>query len=121
MRVAVVGVGHFGKLHAEKYAAMEDVELVAVVDQDAASGAEIAALHGAQALTDFRDLAGQVDAASLTVPTSLHHEVGLQLLEMGIHLLVEKPITVTVDSANALIATAKARGLTLQVGHLERF
>jgi predicted dehydrogenase len=121
LKVAVVGVGHFGRLHAEKYAAMDDVELVAVVDQDAARGADAAAAHGCQALQDFRDLAGQVDAASLTVPTSLHHAVGLEVLEMGISLLVEKPITETVDSANALIATAKARGLTLQVGHLERF
>ncbi|MBT3371846.1 MAG: Gfo/Idh/MocA family oxidoreductase [Rhodospirillaceae bacterium] len=121
LRVAVVGVGHFGRLHAEKYAAMDDVELVAVVDQDAARGAEIAAAHGCQALEHYQDLAGKVDAASLTVPTSLHHSVGLELLEMSLSLLVEKPITETVDSANALIATAKARGLTLQVGHLERF
>ncbi len=121
LRVAVVGVGHFGRLHAEKYAAMDDVELVAVVDQDAERAAEIAAAHGCQALAHHKELAGQVDAASLTVPTSLHHAVGLELLEMGLSLLVEKPITETVDSANALIATAKARGLTLQVGHLERF
>ncbi len=121
LRVAVVGVGHFGSLHADKYAAMDDVELVAGVDQDAARGAKVAATHGCQALTDYRELAGLVDAASLTVPTSLHHQVGLELLEMGLSLLVEKPITETVDSANALIATAKARGLTLQVGHLERF
>ncbi len=121
LRVAVVGVGHFGSLHAEKYAAMDDVELIAVVDQDAARRAEVAATHGCQALTDYRGLAGLVDAASLTVPTILHHQVGLELLEMGLSLLVEKPITETVDSANALIATSKARGLTLQVGHLERF
>ena len=100
---------------------MDNVEFVAVDNQDAARGAEIAALHGCRALTDYSDLAGLVDAASLTVPTSLHHDVGRALLEMGIHLLVEKPITETVDSTNTLIATAKARGLTLQVGHLERF
>ena len=121
MRVAVVGVGHFGKLHAAKYAAMEGVELVAVVDQDQKRGGDVAALYGCRALTDHRKLAGEVDAASLTVPTSLHHEVGRDLLEMDIHLLVEKPITESVDSANTLIATAHARGLTLQVGHLERF
>lgn len=121
IRVAVVGVGHFGKLHAQKYAALDGVELVAVVDRDQECGAEIASLHGCRALTDYRDLAGLVDAVSLTVPTSLHHEVGRELLEMGLHLLVEKPITESVDSANILIATAKARGLTLQVGHLERF
>ena len=121
IRAAVVGVGHFGRLHAEKYAALEEVELVAVVDQDQARCAEVATELGCRALSDYRELAGQVAAASLTVPTSLHHQVGLDLLEMDIHLLVEKPITETVDSANALIVTAKARGLTLQVGHLERF
>ena len=121
IRVAVVGVGHFGRLHAKKYAALEGVDLVAVVDQDLTRGKEVAAAFGCQALSDHQDLTGRVDAASLTVPTSLHHQVGRELLELGIHLLVEKPITETVDSANALIATAKARGLTLQVGHLERF
>ncbi len=121
LAVAVVGVGHFGSLHAQKYAAMDDVDLVAVVDQDAERGAEVAAELNCRALRDYRELAGLADAVSLTVPTSLHHQVGLELLEMGLHLLVEKPITETVDSANALVATAKARGLTLQVGHLERF
>ncbi|MBL6953176.1 MAG: Gfo/Idh/MocA family oxidoreductase [Alphaproteobacteria bacterium] len=121
MRVAVVGVGHFGRLHAEKYAAMADVELVAVVDQDQARGEEIAAHLGCRALQDYRQLAGQIEAASLTVPTNLHHQVGRELLEMGIHLLVEKPITESVETANILISAAKARGLTLQVGHLERF
>jgi predicted dehydrogenase len=120
-RVAVVGVGHFGRLHAEKYAAIADVELVAVVDPDQARSEEIATGLGCRALQDYRQLAGLVDAASLTVPTSLHHEVGQELLEMNIHLLVEKPITETVETANALIAAAKTRNLTLQVGHLERF
>ncbi len=121
MRVAVVGVGHFGKLHAAKYAALEGAELVAVVDADSDRCAEVAGQYGCRALTDFRELAGLVDAASLTVPTSLHHEVGQALLEMDIHLLVEKPITESVESAEALIASAESRGLTLQVGHLERF
>ena len=110
MRVAVIGVGHFGRLHAEKYAAMDGVDLVAVVDQDTERGLEIAARHGCEALTDFNKLAGQVDAVSLTVPTSLHYEFGQAVLEMGINLLVEKPITESVDTANALIAAAKARG-----------
>ena len=121
MRVAVIGVGHFGSLHAEKYAAMDGVDLVAVVDQDIERGAEIAARQGCEALTDFNKLAGRVDAASLAVPTSLHHDIGQAVLELGINLLVEKPITETVTTANALIATAKARDLTMQVGHLERF
>ena len=121
MRVAVIGVGHFGSLHAEKYAAMDHVDLVAVVDRDTDRATNIAAKYGCKALTDYTLLAGQIDAASLAVPTSLHHEFGQKVLELGIHLLVEKPITDSVNSANALIATAKTLGLTIQVGHLERF
>ena len=121
MRVVVIGVGHFGSLHAEKYAAMDSVNLIAVVDRDIDRATKIATKNGCMALTDYTKLAGQVDAASLAVPTSLHHEFGQTVLEMGIHLLVEKPITESVKTADDLIATAKAKDLTVQVGHLERF
>ena len=121
LRVAVVGVGHFGRLHAEKYAALDGAELIAVVDSDGERAAEVAGPLGCRALTDHAELNGLIDAASLTVPTSLHHQVGRDLLGAGIHLLIEKPITPSVDAANDLIAVAKARDLTLQVGHLERF
>lgn len=121
VRTAVIGVGHFGKLHAQKYAEIENADLVAVVDTDSARAAEIAARHGARAVTDYRDLIGQVDAVSITVPTTEHHKVAKFFLENGVHLLVEKPITSDVDQADDLIRCARARNLVLQVGHLERF
>jgi predicted dehydrogenase len=121
VRVAVVGVGYLGRFHAEKYAATEDAELVAVVDTDAARAREIAALHGCRALRDVAELRGLVECASVAVPTALHREVGVALLEAGIDVLIEKPIAATLDEARELVRLADERGRILQVGHLERF
>lgn len=120
-RAAVVGVGYLGKFHAEKYAAMPDVELVAVVDADPARAHEIAAKTGCRPLSDARELRGLADCASVAVPTPLHREVGVALLEAGIDLLVEKPIAATLEEARALVRAADEHGRILQVGHLERF
>ncbi|MCX7087788.1 MAG: Gfo/Idh/MocA family oxidoreductase [Methylococcales bacterium] len=121
LKCAVIGTGYLGKFHAEKYASLPDCELVAVVDIDLAAAQAVADKHGAQALTDYQSLLGQVDAVSIVVPTSLHHVVSRDFLEHGTHVLVEKPITVTLAEADELIAIAKAKQLILQVGHLERF
>lgn len=121
LRCAVIGAGHFGRYHAEKYAAIEEAELVAVADVDAASAERVASAHGADAVGDFRALFGKVDAVSVAVPTSRHCEVAGACLEAGIAVLVEKPIAASVAEADRLIALAAARGLPLQVGHLERF
>jgi len=121
IRVAVVGVGYLGKFHAEKYASLPQVELVGVVDSDKTRAEEIAASLGTTAFADYRQLAGKVDAVSVVVPTSMHFEVGSFFLSNGINLLIEKPITTTVAEARELIAIAAAKGLVLQVGHLERF
>jgi predicted dehydrogenase len=121
IRTAVIGVGYLGKYHAEKYARLEKSRLVAVVDTDARIAAEVAARHGTRALTDYRELLGQVDAVSIVVPTSMHHAVAREFLQHGVHVLVEKPITQTVDEADELIALARKNRLVLQVGHLERF
>lgn len=121
LRAAVAGVGYLGQYHAEKYAAHQDVELVAVADVDAARASEIAQKHGCRALADAGELVGKVDLASVAVPTELHRAVAQPLLEAGIHLLVEKPVTSTLDEADALIAAAKQQGVFLAVGHLERF
>jgi predicted dehydrogenase len=96
-------------------------ELCFVVDSDAARAAESAALHGAQALTDARELAGKVDAAIVAVPTTRHEQIGCMLLEAGIDVLVEKPMTPDLESAGRIIAAAERNGRILQVGHLERF
>ena len=121
LKVAVVGVGHLGKWHADKYAAATDCELVAVVDTNIDNAREIAHKHGAEAYSDYRDVIPMVDAISLVVPTSLHYKIGREFLEAGIHCLIEKPVTETVTEAESLIEIARNRGLVLQVGHIERF
>ena len=121
LKVAVVGAGHLGKWHADKYAAAADCELVAVVDSDAEVAREIGHKHGAEAYTDYREIIPQVDAISLVVPTSAHYKIGRDFLEAGIHCLIEKPITETVAEAETLVEIAAARELVLQVGHIERF
>lgn len=121
LKCAVVGTGYLGKFHAEKYARLPDCELAAVVDIDPQAAATVAEKHGARALADYRDLLGQVDAVSIVVPTSLHHKVAKDFLSAGSHVLVEKPITVTLEEADELIAIARQNHLVLQVGHLERF
>jgi len=121
LKCAVIGVGYLGKFHAEKYAALPDCELVAVVDTDLRTAQAVADKTGSQALTDYRDLLGRVDAVSIVVPTSLHHQVAKDFLAVGAHVLVEKPITVTVEEADELIRIAEEKCRVLMVGHLERF
>jgi len=121
LKCAVIGAGYLGKFHAEKYAALDDCELVAVVDVNEQAAKEVASNNDAQALTDYSSLLGNVDAVSIVVPTSLHHSVSRDFLNAGVHVLVEKPITVTVEEADELIAIARQKNLILQVGHLERF
>ncbi|KPK55971.1 MAG: UDP-N-acetyl-D-glucosamine dehydrogenase [Thiotrichales bacterium SG8_50] len=121
LRTAVIGVGYLGKFHAEKYAALGRADLVAVADSNATTAANIAQQLDCRAVTDYRDLLGQVDAVSVVVPTQLHHRVTKDFLERGTHVLVEKPITATAEQAQELIDIATAQNLVLQVGHLERF
>ncbi len=121
LKVAVVGVGHLGKWHADKYAAAPDCELVAVVDSNVANAREVAQKHGAEAYSNYRDIIPLVDAISLVVPTSLHYKIAREFLEAGIHCLIEKPVTETVDEAETLIEIAREHDLVLQVGHIERF
>jgi predicted dehydrogenase len=121
LRTAVVGVGYLGKFHAEKLAALPDCELVAVVDVDAATRERVAATCRTRAVRDYHELLGAVDAVCIAVPTPLHHAVAKDFLLHGAHVLVEKPVTTTVAEARELVTLADARGLVLQVGHLERF
>jgi predicted dehydrogenase len=121
LKCAVIGTGYLGKFHAEKYASLPHCELVAVVDINQAAALEVAQKHGANALSDYHELLGEVDAVSIVVPTSLHYSVAKDFLNAGVHVLLEKPMTVTVEQADELIAIASAKQLILQVGHLERF
>lgn len=121
IRTAVIGVGYLGRFHAQKYAALPASELVAVVDLNPTTAHQVAAECGTLALTDYRDLFGKVDAVSIVVPTQAHYEVAKECLSQGIHVLLEKPMTVTLAEADELIVLAKHANLVLQVGHLERF
>jgi len=121
LRAAVVGVGYLGRFHAEKYAAHAGAELVAVVDVAPARARAVAAALGVEAVTDHRALLGRIDCASVAVPTQLHHAVAGDLLEAGVDVLVEKPLTTTVAEGKALVELAVRRERVLQVGHLERF
>ncbi len=121
IRTAVIGLGHFGRFHAEKYARLAQSQLIGVVDADAARAAEAARKLKCEPFTDYRALFGKVDAVSVVVPTQMHHDVALACLNAGIHVLIEKPITETLDQADALIRAAADRQRVLQVGHLQRF
>ncbi|HEX3704374.1 MAG TPA: Gfo/Idh/MocA family oxidoreductase [Vicinamibacterales bacterium] len=121
LRIAVVGVGHLGRHHARILSSLPGVRLVAVVDRNAARAAEIAEANGTRALTDCRDLLGQVDAVTIAVPTELHAEIGTMFLAAGVPALIEKPLARTLAEADALIAAAATAAVTLAVGHTERF
>lgn len=121
LRTAVIGVGYLGKFHAQKFAQIPGSHLVAVVDVDGEAGQRVASELGVEAIGDYRTLLGAVDAVSVVVPTPAHFEIAEAFLDSGVHVLVEKPITETVAQAARLVEIANARGVTLQVGHLERF
>jgi predicted dehydrogenase len=121
MRLAVVGAGQFGKNHCRVVHESERARLCAVVDADGGRASAVAAQYGAEALTDYRELRGKVDAAIVAAPTTLHEEIGRGLMEAGIDCLVEKPIATDLDAAGRLVDTAERHGRILQVGHLERF
>ncbi|MFH1980559.1 MAG: Gfo/Idh/MocA family oxidoreductase [Pseudomonadota bacterium] len=121
LKTAVIGVGYLGKYHAEKYAAIDGVELVGVVDTDRGAADAIAKKLGTRAFYRYDDLLGQVDAVSIVVPTPAHFVVAMDFLRRDTDVLIEKPITTTLAEADALIGLAEERGLLIQVGHLERF
>jgi predicted dehydrogenase len=121
VRTAVIGVGYLGRFHAQKYATLPQSRLVAVVDPDPATRERVAAEVGCRAVGDFREILGEVDAVSIATPTPVHHAIASECLERGVHVLVEKPVTETLEEARDLIGIASRRGRILQVGHLERF
>ena len=121
LRMAVVGTGYLGRFHAQKYQQLNQCGLVAICDVDKNRATEIANELSTTALTDHTELVGKVDAVSIASPTTTHFTVAKDLLEAGIHVLVEKPMTVTIEEAQTLIDIAKAHSCVLQVGHLERF
>lgn len=121
VRVAVIGVGHLGQHHARNYSELRGANLVAVVDSDRKQAVRVAGACNCEALFDHKALMGRVDAVSVVVPTIYHHQVAKDFLNNGIHVLVEKPITTTIEQARDLIDLAERNKLILQVGHIERF
>lgn len=121
LRIAVIGAGRLGGFHAQKLACRNDVSLTAIVDPVADSRQRIAAACHTEARADCTGLLDQLDAAVVAAPTSLHYDIARQLLEAGIHLLVEKPLCTTAGRADELVAAARRRNVVLQVGHVERF
>ncbi len=121
VRTAVIGVGYLGRFHAQKYARLPDANLVALVDVDSQRGRHVAEEVKTEALTDYRELIGKVDAVTIATPTPQHFAIAREFLTAGIHVLLEKPMTKSLEEADELIATAKKSGAILQVGHLERF
>lgn len=120
-KCAVVGVGYLGRFHAQKYAAIDTADLVAAVDIDRQAAERSAAECSCRALTDYRDIIGEVEAVSIAVPTVRHYDIARDFLDAGIHVLLEKPIASTLEEARALTRLARERGVVFQIGHLERF
>ena len=121
IRAAVIGAGYLGRFHAQKWAALAGCRLVAIADPAPEARAAVGAELGVRAVADWRELLGEIDAVSIATPTALHHAIARACLEAGLHVLVEKPITTTVEEAEDLIGRASRAGRVLQVGHLERF
>jgi predicted dehydrogenase len=121
IRVGVVGVGEFGRNHARVYDEVPGAELVGVYDKDPARAAQVAAEFQTRALASMEGLRGLADAVSVAVPTLEHSNVGCTLMEMGLDILVEKPMASNLAEADALLDAAKKFGRILQVGHVERF
>ncbi|HXX62433.1 MAG TPA: Gfo/Idh/MocA family oxidoreductase [Bacteroidota bacterium] len=121
VRIGVIGVGHLGALHAKMLADIPGVALTAVFDIDAAKTQKIAAEFHCLPAGTAEDLLSQVDAVTIATPTEAHCVSALGALERGKHVFLEKPITQTIDEAEAICRSASQKGLLIQVGHIERF
>lgn len=123
IQAGVIGVGAMGRHHARVYSELDETELIAVADVDAGRAEAMARRYRVRTYTDYREMLARerLDLVSLVVPTHLHREVALDVIETGVHLLVEKPIASTVEDGRAIIEAAARRGVKLTVGHVERF
>jgi predicted dehydrogenase len=121
IKVAVVGVGHLGSIHAKIYKEIPNCFLNAVCDTDKDRLDEVSKALNVPGYTDYRELFGKVDAVSVATPTKLHFSIAADFLKHNIHALVEKPFTPTLKEADSLIKIARRNKLILQVGHIERF
>jgi len=121
IKAAVIGVGYLGRHHARIYSSLEGVELIGVVDASAEARESIAGEYGTEAYADYRDVLPLVDVLSIVTPTVTHFDIAMDCLRAGKNLLIEKPITATLEEANSLLQEAHSLGSIVQVGHLERY
>jgi predicted dehydrogenase len=124
LRAAAIGVGSLGRHHARNYSELARegrVEYIGACDIDSGTAEAITSEHGGVAFTDWRELLDRVDLVSIATPTETHCEIACVFLEKGVHVLVEKPIAISLEEADKMIAAAKASGAKLMVGQLERF
>jgi len=121
IKVAVIGVGHLGSSHARIYSQFNKVDLVAVCDINTKTAKKIAKRYNVKAVFDYQKLLNKVEAVSIAVPTNLHYKIAKDFIQTKVHVLIEKPITKTLNQANKLLKEAKKNKILLQVGHIERF
>jgi predicted dehydrogenase len=121
VKVGVIGVGHLGEHHTRIYSGLPQAELIGIYDSDLEKAKSKAEKYKTTHFMELDQFLQKVEAVSLVVPTSSHYKVAKKVLERGIHILIEKPITETVEQAEKLIQIARKKNLTLQVGHIERF
>lgn len=121
VRVAVVGVGRMGQYHVGVYSEIPDVRLIGIADINETRGKEIAEKYNTKSYSDYKKLLGKVDVASIAVPTSLHYKIAKDFLQAGTNILIEKPMTRSIDDARELFNIAEKKKLTLHIGHVERF
>lgn len=121
LNVGVIGVGYLGQHHARIFAELQDVSLAAVADTDIDRAKQIAERYGCRAFSDYRELLDKVDAVSIVTPTTLHCAVAMDCIQAGKDVLIEKPVTATIEEADRLISASEKAGILVQVGHLERF
>ncbi|TWT87935.1 Gfo/Idh/MocA family oxidoreductase [Stieleria varia] len=121
LRIAVIGAGHLGRIHAKLLGSVDGAELVAISDPFESARQKAAELYDVPVVANYLDLIPRIDAAIIAAPTDLHCEIAVELLKAGKHVLVEKPLANTAEDADRLAALAASKRLTLQVGHVERF
>ncbi len=121
LRIGIIGVGHLGALHAKMLADLPSVRLAGVYDLNAKRAESVAADYHTSAFADVKDLLQEVDAVTIATSTSAHFAAACRALEAGKHVFLEKPITETPAEAEQLCSLARHKGLTIQVGHIERF
>ncbi|MFH1239433.1 MAG: Gfo/Idh/MocA family oxidoreductase, partial [bacterium] len=121
IKIVVIGVGQLGQHHARICAEMPEVELVGIVDTEYKRAKKLARQYKTQAFDNYEAVSGQIEAVNIAVPTPLHFQIGSYFLQKGIHCLIEKPITPSLDEAQELLDIARRKNLILQVGHIERF